>query len=315
MSKQKYSYVSSSDINLHNTQHTQGPELLDSYVGESEKNIRDLFQRARDSAPCVMFFDEVDSLAPARARGHDSGGGVMDRIVSQLLTEIDLVVRDNASSSSSPASVPVPAPSSSMVPSSTTTASPSAEAKQGNNVPAAVTLEGSPEGGAEADTEMEAANSRIDAVRDGVQYEEVVMRMKLPGLQAPLSVGALHTAGVVDLLADSDAATTSRVGDYQHKVPEEGAAAAAAAVQQKAAGAAQDKFIFIIAATNRPDLLDPALLRPGRIDRKIYLGTCKVLNYVLQVLSTSAVFFSSSLLIQLTFLCNVVLVMCCLLRT
>ena len=77
----------------------QGPELRDANVGESEKNVRELFQRAREQAPCVLFFDEVDSLAPARARGHDSGGGVMDRIVSQLLTEIDMVVMSNSSGS------------------------------------------------------------------------------------------------------------------------------------------------------------------------------------------------------------------------
>ena len=47
-----------------------------------------VFQRAKDAAPCVLFFDELDSLAPARGSGSDSGG-VMDRVVSQLLTEID----------------------------------------------------------------------------------------------------------------------------------------------------------------------------------------------------------------------------------
>lgn len=74
----------------------KGPELLDSYVGESEKNVRDIFDRARLQAPCVLFFDEVDSLAPARAKRNDSGGGVMDRIVSQLLTEMDqLFSRDH----------------------------------------------------------------------------------------------------------------------------------------------------------------------------------------------------------------------------
>lgn len=49
---------------------------------------RSLFQNARDLAPCVLFFDELDSLAPARGRGSDSGG-VMDRVVSQLVTELD----------------------------------------------------------------------------------------------------------------------------------------------------------------------------------------------------------------------------------
>jgi peroxin-6 len=66
----------------------QGPELLDVFVGESERNVRDVFSSARRSAPCVLFFDELDSLAPARGRGND-GGGVMDRVVSQLLTEMD----------------------------------------------------------------------------------------------------------------------------------------------------------------------------------------------------------------------------------
>ncbi|ELR23296.1 Peroxin 6 (Pex6), putative [Acanthamoeba castellanii str. Neff] len=66
----------------------KGPELINMYIGESEKNVRDTFQRARDARPCVIFFDELDSLAPARGAGADSGG-VMDRIVSQLLTELD----------------------------------------------------------------------------------------------------------------------------------------------------------------------------------------------------------------------------------
>jgi peroxin-6 len=66
----------------------KGPELLNMYIGESEKNVRDVFARARSVKPCVLFFDELDSLAPARGRGSD-GGGVMDRVVSQLLTEID----------------------------------------------------------------------------------------------------------------------------------------------------------------------------------------------------------------------------------
>ncbi|TMW61145.1 hypothetical protein Poli38472_013608 [Pythium oligandrum] len=66
----------------------KGPELLNMYIGESEKNVRQVFARARSCRPCVLFFDELDSLAPMRGRGSDSGG-VMDRVVSQLLTEID----------------------------------------------------------------------------------------------------------------------------------------------------------------------------------------------------------------------------------
>ncbi|XP_059608870.1 peroxisomal ATPase PEX1 [Phlebotomus argentipes] len=64
----------------------KGPELLAKYIGQSEENVRQLFDRARSARPCVLFFDEFDSLAPRR--GHDSTG-VTDRVVNQLLTELD----------------------------------------------------------------------------------------------------------------------------------------------------------------------------------------------------------------------------------
>lgn len=66
----------------------KGPELLNMYIGESEANVRKVFQKARDARPCVVFFDELDSVAPKRGNQGDSGG-VMDRIVSQLLSELD----------------------------------------------------------------------------------------------------------------------------------------------------------------------------------------------------------------------------------
>jgi len=66
----------------------KGPELLDKYVGESERAVRQVFERARASSPCIIFFDELDSLCPKR--GSDSGGGgVSERVVNQLLTEMD----------------------------------------------------------------------------------------------------------------------------------------------------------------------------------------------------------------------------------
>ena len=66
----------------------KGPELLDKYVGESERSVRLVFERARASSPCVVFFDELDSLCPKRG-GDSSGGGVNERVVNQLLTEMD----------------------------------------------------------------------------------------------------------------------------------------------------------------------------------------------------------------------------------
>lgn len=66
----------------------KGPELLDKYVGESERAVRVVFERARSSSPCIIFFDELDSLCPKR--GSDGGGGgVSERVVNQLLTEMD----------------------------------------------------------------------------------------------------------------------------------------------------------------------------------------------------------------------------------
>jgi len=66
----------------------KGPELINMYIGESERNVREVFARARAARPCIVFFDELDALAPARGAGGDSGG-VMDRVVSQLLAEVD----------------------------------------------------------------------------------------------------------------------------------------------------------------------------------------------------------------------------------
>ncbi|RMZ75861.1 hypothetical protein DV737_g5063, partial [Chaetothyriales sp. CBS 132003] len=64
----------------------KGPEILNKYIGASEKSIRDLFERAQAAKPCVLFFDEFDSIAPKR--GHDSTG-VTDRVVNQMLTQMD----------------------------------------------------------------------------------------------------------------------------------------------------------------------------------------------------------------------------------
>ena len=65
----------------------RGPELLSKWVGESERGIREIFRRARQASPCVVFFDEIDSIVPTRGMGGDSM--VTERVVSQLLTELD----------------------------------------------------------------------------------------------------------------------------------------------------------------------------------------------------------------------------------
>jgi transitional endoplasmic reticulum ATPase len=66
----------------------KGPELLSKWVGESEKGVREVFRKARQAAPCLVFFDEIDAIAPVR--GGDFGDShVTERVISQLLTELD----------------------------------------------------------------------------------------------------------------------------------------------------------------------------------------------------------------------------------
>jgi len=65
----------------------KGPELISKWVGESERGVREVFRKARQAAPCIIFFDEIDSIVPPR--GRDLGTNVTERVVSQILTELD----------------------------------------------------------------------------------------------------------------------------------------------------------------------------------------------------------------------------------
>lgn len=67
----------------------KGPELLTMWFGESESNVREVFDKARQAAPCVLFFDELDSIARARGSSSGDAGGAGDRVINQILTEID----------------------------------------------------------------------------------------------------------------------------------------------------------------------------------------------------------------------------------
>ncbi|WVW78196.1 transitional endoplasmic reticulum ATPase [Kwoniella bestiolae CBS 10118] len=67
----------------------KGPELLTMWFGESEANVRDVFDKARAAAPCVMFFDELDSIAKSRGGSGGDAGGASDRVLNQILTEMD----------------------------------------------------------------------------------------------------------------------------------------------------------------------------------------------------------------------------------
>jgi len=67
----------------------KGPELLTMWFGESEANVREIFDKARAAAPCVLFFDELDSIAKARGGSLGDAGGAADRVINQILTEMD----------------------------------------------------------------------------------------------------------------------------------------------------------------------------------------------------------------------------------
>ena len=67
----------------------KGPEMLTMWFGESEANVRDVFDKARAASPCVLFFDELDSIAVARGGHSGDAGGAGDRVINQLLTEMD----------------------------------------------------------------------------------------------------------------------------------------------------------------------------------------------------------------------------------
>uniref|UniRef100_A0AAZ3PUH3 Transitional endoplasmic reticulum ATPase n=1 Tax=Oncorhynchus tshawytscha TaxID=74940 RepID=A0AAZ3PUH3_ONCTS len=67
----------------------KGPELLTMWFGESEANVRDVFDKARQAAPCILFFDELDSIAKSRGGGAGDAGGAADRVINQILTEMD----------------------------------------------------------------------------------------------------------------------------------------------------------------------------------------------------------------------------------
>ena len=67
----------------------KGPELLTMWFGESESNVRDIFDKARAASPCILFFDELDSIAKSRGGSSGDGGGAADRVINQVLTEMD----------------------------------------------------------------------------------------------------------------------------------------------------------------------------------------------------------------------------------
>jgi len=174
----------------------KGPELLSSYLGESEANIRRLFAQARACAPCVLFFDEIDAIGLARSNGPRGGGGgeaTADRVLNTLLTEIETGIMTGGDEKSSE----------------------QAKKKKKNDP-----------------TETSATRAKDD---DKTAKNDPTCR------SCPLKSSASNSA--------SSPSPSSK----------------------RSTGTAPP-LVFIIGATNRPDLLDPALLRPGRFDALLFVG-------------------------------------------
>lgn len=267
-------------------------------MGESEKNVREIFARARSQAPCVLFFDEIDSLAPARAKGNDSGGGVMDRIVSQLLTEIDQLVMANANAVSS-ASTGSRGTAHGGGFSSNTTACEDPLHSRGllfgdtmNDGLAPADVGGSGTGAlgvvrSDEDEADDRGTGSPDVRRTiaGALYDETLSR----AIEAHVPQSSYRFGGHVHHPREQSEHRQTSYGllngslqSLLSKSVVDGAERRGSRSSTKKTEsnvlceATKGKFVFIIAATNRPDLLDAALLRPGRFDRKIYLGVCKV---------------------------------------
>lgn len=164
----------------------KGPELLSAYLGESESNVRKIFAQARAASPCVLFFDEIDSIALSRSAGMGGGGGdaTGDRVLNQLLIEMDSGIVNHNAAEPEPAAAP-------------------SKAK--------------------------------DAASDDAVMED-----------ASATATATPTAAPQASPSKARAPPTPR----------------------RAAG----PIVFVVAATNRPDLLDPALTRPGRLDQLLFVG-------------------------------------------
>ena len=239
----------------------KGPELLGSYVGESEANIRAVFDAARSAAlhsggsggssgASVLFFDELDSLAPRRG-DTGFGDGVMDRVVSTLLGELD-----GGESSTA----------------------------KGNNVEAHVIVIG--------------ATNRPDLLDPSLLLGSYVgeSEANIRAVFDAARSAALHSGGS----GGSSGASVLFFDELDSLAPRRGDTGFGDGVMDRvvstllgeldggesstAKGNNVEAHVIVIGATNRPDLLDPSLLRPGRFDRLLYLGPAKTKETMLQIL-------------------------------
>ncbi|KAG7253469.1 hypothetical protein CRUP_003094, partial [Coryphaenoides rupestris] len=230
-----------------------GKTLLAKYVGESERAVRQVFQRGSNSAPCVIFFDEIDALCPRRS-GHESGASM--RVVNQLLTEMDgletrkqvfIMAATNRPDIIDPAMlrpgrldktlyVSLPPPSDRHAILLTIT--------KGGTRPALET---------DVNLEEIALDERCDCFTERA-VRQVFQR-------------GSNSAPCVIFFDEIDALCPRRSGHES--------GASMRVVNQlltEMDGLETRKQVFIMAATNRPDIIDPAMLRPGRLDKTLYVS-------------------------------------------
>ena len=291
----------------------KGPELLSKWLGESERALASLFRRARQASPCIIFFDEIDSIATKRGGGGNSG----ERLLSQLLTELDGVSNTSMVEKEGKVSEPIQMTAEDI--------SHAIRITKPSTI-RAVTVEvprvpWSAIGGMEH-VKMLLREAVELPVTHAHHFESLsvpppkgVLLYGPPGCSKTLMARALATEGHMNFLAvkgpellskwlgeseralaslfrrarqaspciiffdEIDSIATKRGGGgnsgerlLSQLLTELDGVSNTSMVEKEGKVNGKSQRVVVVAATNRPDLLDPALTRPGRIDRKIYVG-------------------------------------------
>nr|DAD28536.1 TPA_asm: hypothetical protein HUJ06_030004 [Nelumbo nucifera] len=289
----------------------KGPELLTMWFGESEANVREIFDKARQSAPCVLFFDELDSIATQRGSSVGDAGGAADRVLNQLLTEMDgmsakktvfIIGATNRPDIIDPALlrpgrldqliyIPLPDETSRhQIFKACLRKSPVSKDVDLKD------LAKYTQGFSGADITEICQRACKYAIRENIEKdiererrrkenpeameedaEDEVAEIKAAHFEESMKYArrSVSDADIRKYQAFAQTLQQSRGFGSEFRFSEAGTGGAADRVLNQLLtemdGMSAKKTVFIIGATNRPDIIDPALLRPGRLDQLIYI--------------------------------------------
>ncbi|MGH0160970.1 UNVERIFIED_CONTAM: hypothetical protein FKN15_057770 [Acipenser sinensis] len=263
----------------------KGPELINMYVGQSEENVREVFAKARSAAPCIIFFDELDSLAPNRGRSGDSGG-VMDRVVSQLLAELDglhskgevfvigatnrpdlldqALLRPGRFDKLLYVGISEDKESQLQILKAITR-----KFKVDSSVSLPDVIERCPPQLSGADIYALCSDAMMSAIKRKIRRIDEVFA------KARSAAPCIIFFDELDSLAPNRGRNGDSGGVMDRVVSQ---------LLAELDGLHSKGEVFVIGATNRPDLLDQALLRPGRFDKLLYVGISEDKESQLQIL-------------------------------